>query len=58
MKQTTEKITVSLPADTLQMADEKYKAFGFESRSDFITSQSYPTKSPWSWRKSTCFWRH
>ncbi|MDD4495237.1 MAG: ribbon-helix-helix domain-containing protein [Eubacteriales bacterium] len=36
MKQTTEKITVSLPADTLQMADEKYKAFGFESRSDFI----------------------
>lgn len=36
MKQTTEKITVSLPKDTLQLADEKHKAFGFENRSAFI----------------------
>ena len=38
MKQTTEKITVSLPADTLRMADEKYKVLGFENRSDFINT--------------------
>lgn len=38
MKQTTEKITVSLPKDTLRLADEKHKAFGFENRSEFINA--------------------
>ena len=38
MKQATEKITVSLHADTLRLADEKYKTLGFESRSDFINA--------------------
>lgn len=32
----TEKITVSLPSDTLRMANEKYAGFGFASRSEFI----------------------
>ena len=36
MKQTTEKITVSLPTNTLRMANEKYESFGFENRSAFI----------------------
>jgi Arc/MetJ-type ribon-helix-helix transcriptional regulator len=38
MSKEIEKITVSLPADTLRMADEKYKAFKFENRSDFINA--------------------
>jgi Arc/MetJ-type ribon-helix-helix transcriptional regulator len=38
MKQTAEKITVSLPADTLRLANEKHKAFGFENRSAFINA--------------------
>ena len=36
MKQTAEKITVSLSTDTLRMANSKYKEFGFENRSAFI----------------------
>ena len=32
----TEKITVSLPSDTLKLADEKYAGFGFRSRSELI----------------------
>lgn len=32
----TEKVTVSLQSDTLRVADEKYAAFGFENRSEFI----------------------
>lgn len=38
MSREIEKITVSLPAETLQMADENYKRFGFENRSDFINA--------------------
>lgn len=38
MSQGTEKITVSLPAETLQMADENYKRFGVKNRSDFINA--------------------
>ncbi|ADU27319.1 CopG family ribbon-helix-helix protein [Ethanoligenens harbinense] len=36
MTRKTEKITVSLPAETLQLAEDKYRAFGFENRSAFI----------------------
>jgi metal-responsive CopG/Arc/MetJ family transcriptional regulator len=32
----TEKITVSLPRETLRLADEQYAAFGFSNRSEFI----------------------
>ncbi len=32
----TEKITVSLPSNTLKLADEKYAGFGFRSRSELI----------------------
>jgi len=38
MSKGIEKITVSLPVDTLQIADEKYKTFGFENRSEFINA--------------------
>lgn len=38
MSREIEKITVSLPAETLQMADENHKRFGFENRSDFINA--------------------
>lgn len=34
----SEKITVSLPADTTRLADEKYQAFGFQNRSEFINA--------------------
>ena len=36
MIQGIEKITVSLPGETLRLADEKYAAFGFGNRSEFI----------------------
>ncbi len=36
MNRGTEKITVSLPPETLRLADEKYAAFGFSNRSEFI----------------------
>lgn len=36
MSRETEKITVSLPRETLRLADEKYTAFGFSNRSEFI----------------------
>ncbi len=36
MSREIEKITVSLPAETLRMADENHERFGFENRSDFI----------------------
>ncbi|MPM24306.1 hypothetical protein SDC9_70787 [bioreactor metagenome] len=36
MSRETEKITVSLPLETLRLADEKYAAFGFPNRSKFI----------------------
>lgn len=36
MNQGIEKITVSLPGETLRLADEKYAAFGFGNRSEFI----------------------
>lgn len=39
MKQTTEKITVSLPADTLRMADEKYKVGGADIILDLLYNQ-------------------
>jgi metal-responsive CopG/Arc/MetJ family transcriptional regulator len=38
MSKRTEKITVSLPMETLRMADENHKRFGFENRSDFINA--------------------
>ncbi len=38
MSREIEKITVSLPTETLQMADENHKRFGFENRSDFINA--------------------
>ncbi len=34
----TEKITVSLPAETLRLADENHRRFGFENRSEFINA--------------------
>lgn len=34
----SEKITVSLPAETIQIANEKFAAFGFENRSEFINA--------------------
>ena len=34
----TEKITVSLPSDTIKLADEKYAGFGFMSRSELINA--------------------
>lgn len=34
----TEKITVSLPGDTLKLADEKYTGFGFANRSELINA--------------------
>ncbi len=34
----TEKITVSLPGDTIRLADEKYAGFGFASRSELINA--------------------
>lgn len=34
----SEKITVSLPAETIQLADEKYAQFGFDNRSEFINA--------------------
>ena len=36
MSRETEKITVSLPRETLRLADEQYAAFGFPNRSEFI----------------------
>ncbi|BAL01035.1 hypothetical protein OBV_38360 [Oscillibacter valericigenes Sjm18-20] len=36
MSRETEKITVSLPPATLRLANEKYVAFGFPNRSEFI----------------------
>jgi metal-responsive CopG/Arc/MetJ family transcriptional regulator len=36
MKQNTEKITVSLPKETLRIADENRGRFGYHTRSDFI----------------------
>jgi len=36
MKQNIEKITVSLPRETLRIADENRKRFGYHTRSDFI----------------------
>ena len=34
----TEKITVSLPRDTVKLADEKYAGLGFTSRSELINA--------------------
>lgn len=34
----TEKITVSLPSDTIKLADEKYDRLGFVSRSELINA--------------------
>lgn len=34
----TEKITVSLPGDTLKLTDEKYASFGFANRSELINA--------------------
>lgn len=34
----TEKITVSLPSDTIRLADETYAGFGFASRSELINA--------------------
>ncbi len=34
----TEKITVSLPVDTIRLADEKYAEFGFSNRSELINA--------------------
>ena len=34
----SEKITVSLPAETIQIANEKFAAFGFQNRSEFINA--------------------
>jgi metal-responsive CopG/Arc/MetJ family transcriptional regulator len=36
MSREIEKITVSLPAETLRIADENHRRFGFENRSQFI----------------------
>lgn len=38
MTMKTEKVTVSLPADTIALADEKHQAFGFQNRSEFINA--------------------
>lgn len=38
MSRKIEKITVSLPTDTLQLADKNHKRFGFENRSEFINA--------------------
>jgi len=38
MSKGIEKITVSLPAETLQLADENRERFGFENRSEFINT--------------------
>lgn len=38
MSREIEKITVSLPTETLRMADENHERFGFENRSDFINA--------------------
>jgi len=38
MKKDTEKITVSLPRETLRIADENRERFGYTTRSDFINS--------------------
>ena len=34
----SEKITVSLPSDTVKLADEKFAGFGFANRSEFIAA--------------------
>lgn len=34
----SEKITVSLPAETIKLADEKCAQFGFQNRSEFINA--------------------
>lgn len=34
----TEKITVSLPSDTIRLANEKYLEFGFSNRSELINA--------------------
>lgn len=38
MSREIEKITVSLPAETLRIADENHRRFGFENRSQFINA--------------------
>ena len=38
MSRGIEKITVSLPEETLRIADESHKRFGFENRSEFINA--------------------
>lgn len=38
MSREIEKITVSLPAETLRIADENHRRFGFENRSHFINA--------------------
>lgn len=38
MSREIEKITVSLPAETLRIADENHRRFGFENRSEFINA--------------------
>lgn len=38
MSREIEKITVSLPSETLQLADGNHKRFGFENRSEFINA--------------------
>lgn len=38
MSREIEKITVSLPAETLLLADDNHRRFGFESRSEFINA--------------------
>jgi metal-responsive CopG/Arc/MetJ family transcriptional regulator len=38
MSREIEKITVSLSAETLRLADDNHRRFGFESRSEFINT--------------------
>jgi metal-responsive CopG/Arc/MetJ family transcriptional regulator len=38
MSKEIEKITVSIPSETLRLADDNYKRFGFENRSEFINA--------------------
>ncbi len=38
MSREIEKITVSLPVETLRLADENHKRFGFDNRSEFINA--------------------
>lgn len=38
MSREIEKITVSLPAETLRIADENHRRFGFDNRSQFINA--------------------